>query len=227
MSSVFRAEWIQFAFHIDWLVTVTKVAGLGKRAEHRLARRAEFIAEAAKVFLEFGLRDATMDDVAAKLGVSKVVVYRYFSSKEDLVDSILVNMTGKLLEQDRLPFAGYKTSLNRSIKVAREDPAAFLLLARDAKSDPIFSCHHQAVWQGVTDRLVRTYADFGMDEFYARMSGEALMSYSLNVQVYWIEHGCVERDEEFEAWAAAGLKALDQQWRVNYAASVTEQRNLN
>jgi AcrR family transcriptional regulator len=206
---------------------MTKTAGLGKRAEHRLARRAEFIAEAAKVFLEFGLRDATMDDVAAKLGVSKVVVYRYFSSKEDLVDSILVNMTNKLLEQDRLPFAGYNASLKRAIQIAREDPAAFLLLARDAKSDPIFTCHHKAVWQGVTDRLVGTYLDFGMNEFYARMSGEALMSYSLNVQVYWIEHGCAERDEEFEIWAAAGLKALDQQWRQNYAASLAEQSNLN
>lgn len=204
---------------------MTKVSGLGKRAEHRRARKAEFIAEAAKVFLELGLRDATMDDVAAQLGVSKVVVYRYFTSKEDLVDSILGNMTAKLLEQDRLPFAGYETALRRTTRVAREDPAAFLLLARDAKIDPVFSYHHKAVWQSVTQRLVQAYLDFGMNEHYARMSGEAMMAHILNVQVYWIEHGTAEGDEEFEAWAAAGVKALDRQWRADYTVPVKKKKS--
>lgn len=195
---------------------MAKRSGLNKRAEHRRARKAEFIKEAAKVFLELGLRDATMDDVAAHLGVSKVVVYRYFTSKEDLVDSILENMTMKLLEQDRLPFAGYETALRRTTRVAREDPAAFLLLARDAKFDPVFSCHHRAVWEGVTERLVQAFRDWGLDDHYARMSGEAMMAYVLNVQVHWIEHGSAERDEEFEAWAAQGAHALDRQWRKSY-----------
>lgn len=198
---------------------MTKRSGLNKRAEHRRARKAEFIKEAAKVFLDLGLRDATMDDVAGQLGVSKVVVYRYFASKEDLVDSILENMTTKLLEQDRLPFAGYITALRRTTRVAREDPAAFLLLARDAKFDPVFSYHHDAVWRGVAERLVQAYLDLGMTDDFARMSGEAMMAYILNIQVYWIEHGSAERDEEFEAWAAAGVQALDVQWRSKYADS--------
>lgn len=190
--------------------------GTGKRADKRRARKAEFMREAAKVFLRAGLRDATMDDVAAQIGVSKVVLYRYFASKEELVDAILEQMTESLLEADRKPWQGYEDSIMNSVSVAWEDPAAFLLLARDAKSDPVFGRHHRAVWEGVADRLTKAFEGFGLKADHARMSGEAMTSYVINAEVHWIEHGAPERDREFAEWASAGTHALDRQWRKQY-----------
>ncbi len=43
---------------------------------------------ANKVFAERGYHEATMDDIAKRLGVSKGAIYLYFSSKEDLFEAM-------------------------------------------------------------------------------------------------------------------------------------------
>lgn len=40
------------------------------------------------LFLEFGLRSLSMDDISRKLAISKKTLYQYVSSKEDLVEKI-------------------------------------------------------------------------------------------------------------------------------------------
>ena len=53
-------------------------------------RAKDRIVEAAReVFSKKGYHDATMDDVAEQLGVSKGALYQYFNSKEDLYRTIL------------------------------------------------------------------------------------------------------------------------------------------
>lgn len=52
------------------------------------AARSRIAEAAAKVFSSKGYRDATMDDIAAELGVSKGAIYLYFKSKEDLLSEI-------------------------------------------------------------------------------------------------------------------------------------------
>jgi AcrR family transcriptional regulator len=54
-----------------------------EKAKHRIVEVAH------KVFSEKGYHDATMDNVAHRLGVSKGALYQYFNSKEDLYRAIL------------------------------------------------------------------------------------------------------------------------------------------
>ena len=196
-------------------------SGMGKRAEKRRARKGEFMKAAAKVFLDMGLRDATMDDVAAGVGVSKVVLYRYFASKEDLVDSILEQMTRRLLHVDRLPWEGYEAAILRSVAVAWEDPAAYILLAREAGTDNVFRHHHETIWTSVADRLIAAFEGFGLDSEHARMSGEAMTAYVISVIIHWLQNGSPDRDEAFATWAAAGTHAMDRQWRKLYGRDKT------
>lgn len=42
-----------------------------------------------KLYLRFGIKSVTMDDVASECGVSKKTLYQYFSDKEDLVTQII------------------------------------------------------------------------------------------------------------------------------------------
>src|SRR5215213_9879454 len=56
--------------------------------EHRRARREELVAAAVEAVRLAGPEFA-VDDVARSAGVSKTVIYRYFSDKEELIDAVL------------------------------------------------------------------------------------------------------------------------------------------
>jgi AcrR family transcriptional regulator len=56
--------------------------------EYKEEARTRILTAANLVFGEKGYRQATMDDVAKKLGVSKGALYLYFAGKEDLFEAI-------------------------------------------------------------------------------------------------------------------------------------------
>jgi AcrR family transcriptional regulator len=71
----------------------------GRRArwtEHRRARREELVAAAVEAVRAAGPEFA-VDDVARAAGVSKTVIYRYFSDKDELVDAVLDRIAGAIL----------------------------------------------------------------------------------------------------------------------------------
>src|SRR5690606_5463988 len=47
--------------------------------------KAKIIGKAAEMFLNVGFKSITMDDIAAKMGISKKTLYKYFENKEVLV----------------------------------------------------------------------------------------------------------------------------------------------
>lgn len=48
-----------------------------------------FIREIREIFLKYGIKSVSMDDIARELGVSKKTLYQYFEDKTDLVKKIL------------------------------------------------------------------------------------------------------------------------------------------
>ncbi len=47
--------------------------------------RERILIACAEQFFKFGVRSITMDDIAAKLGMSKKTIYEYFSTKEQII----------------------------------------------------------------------------------------------------------------------------------------------
>lgn len=45
--------------------------------------------KAHELFLQYGIRSVSMDDIAAQLGVSKKTLYQSFTDKEEMVDAVL------------------------------------------------------------------------------------------------------------------------------------------
>ncbi|MEO6358138.1 MAG: TetR/AcrR family transcriptional regulator, partial [Ferruginibacter sp.] len=41
------------------------------------------------LFMQFGLRSVSMDDIANSLGISKKTIYLYFADKDELVDAVV------------------------------------------------------------------------------------------------------------------------------------------
>jgi AcrR family transcriptional regulator len=56
--------------------------------QYKEEARTRILTAANQVFGEKGYRQATMDDVAKKLGVSKGALYLYFASKEELFEAV-------------------------------------------------------------------------------------------------------------------------------------------
>jgi len=56
------------------------------------ARRLAYIQAASKLFLEHGYADVSMEKIAAAAGGSKVTLYGYFASKEELFEAFVVEI---------------------------------------------------------------------------------------------------------------------------------------
>ncbi len=63
--------------------------------ERTEARRREILVAAAQVFSRAGYAFATLDDVAAQMGVSRGVIYYYFRNKEELLTEVVLTASGE------------------------------------------------------------------------------------------------------------------------------------
>ena len=53
------------------------------------AVKEEILEEARKLFQQYGLKKATMDDIALASGKAKSTLYYYFKNKEEVIDSVI------------------------------------------------------------------------------------------------------------------------------------------
>lgn len=67
----------------------------------RMEAKERILHKAEEMFMRFGIRSVSMDDIAAELGMSKKTIYQFFSDKDELVDvvigSIIRNMQADCL----------------------------------------------------------------------------------------------------------------------------------
>lgn len=64
------------------------------------AKRRAILRGAKAVFLKFGFGGTSMDEVAARAGVSKMTVYRHFGSKEDLFAGVITDLCNRIVAED-------------------------------------------------------------------------------------------------------------------------------
>ena len=62
----------------------------------RLKRKNNLLETAEDYFIEHGLHNSTMEDIAAASGISRQTVYRYYSSKEDLAFAVEIRVLSRL-----------------------------------------------------------------------------------------------------------------------------------
>ena len=108
---------------------------------HRAARRTEFVDAALRVLETHG-PDLPMDAVAAEAGVTKPVLYRYFSDKAALVQALGERGTELLftrllpaLNSEGPALARTREAIGAYFAVIDENPNLYWLLAREGKAD--------------------------------------------------------------------------------------------
>jgi AcrR family transcriptional regulator len=147
----------------------------GRRArwtEHRRARREDLVAAAVEAVRRTG-PDFAVDDVARSAGVSKTVIYRYFSDKDELVDAVLERISTavlvpRLLGQISAEHADDRAALRAVIAafvaLIEEEPAlyrfAYAHTGRSGRADLVAATEHQ-IAEALAQLMSARLADAG------------------------------------------------------------------
>lgn len=78
----------------------------------------EIVEKSAQVFLKYGIRAVTMDDLARELGVSKKTIYKYFSDKDELVKTIIQLKTQSDREICSIACAQAENAIDEMIRIS-------------------------------------------------------------------------------------------------------------
>ncbi|MDZ4370822.1 MAG: TetR/AcrR family transcriptional regulator [Phenylobacterium sp.] len=182
-------------------------------------RRQEFMCVAAKVFRQHGLARATMAQVAAAAGVTKVVLYRRFPSKDALIQAIFAETVQRLKAQDATPWTGYGGGMRKALTAARSFEDGFILLVRHGDQNPAYQSAHQALRRRTGQRLrALLWYPGRLPPPSARpalleLSLDPMISFCNDALAYWVEKGDPRRDEMFLRWCGQMIRA----WRTNAA----------
>ncbi|MFI5173003.1 MAG: TetR/AcrR family transcriptional regulator [Chitinophagales bacterium] len=83
-----------------------------------MSEEAKILERCERLFMRYGIKSVTMDDVSRELGISKKTLYQYFENKEQLVYKITVNH----FESQNLTIHGIlhnaKTAIDEMIGIA-------------------------------------------------------------------------------------------------------------
>jgi len=116
---------------------------VGKRTPRRMRRAAEMLAAAREVFLEKGFNRASVSEIAAKVGVVEGLVYSYYPSKRELLNSVLRGMYEPLirdLEEKFSRLQGVRSRMRfliwRHMRVYVEEPNLSRLVLHEVRTGP-------------------------------------------------------------------------------------------
>jgi AcrR family transcriptional regulator len=103
----------------------------------RAERREQILAAATRAFARAGYAATGLDDVAAEAGVTHVILYRHFTSKNELYRAALQRALDHLATT--VGTGGYdKEAIPALVRAAAGDPDGFRLLFRHAAREPEF-----------------------------------------------------------------------------------------
>jgi len=180
----------------------------------RADRAASILRGAATAFARAGFAATSMEDVAAASGITKLIVYRHFESKEELYRAVLRQVSDRLAEE----FAGALESerpggvgARAMLATARADPDGFVLLWRHAAREPQFA-DYAAAQRAQAVAVARSLRGDDGDEVLERWAAEAIVSWLVESVISWLEVGDPTRDEELLTRVADGLRAMRIAW---------------
>ena len=186
-----------------------------RRLMQRDERQAQILRAAAAAFARGGFAATSMDDVAAEAGITRLIVYRHFDSKEDLYRAVLTKVTERLAEEwqeglaatDRRGFV-----FGTLLTVAREQPDGFRLLFEHAAREPQFAAFAQEMRATQVELADQLIGGSIPDPELRAWATRTIVGYLVDSVLAWLEVGDPERDGAFIEHATDGLVALFLSW---------------
>jgi AcrR family transcriptional regulator len=181
----------------------------------RAERRRSIVAGAARAFATGGFDATSMEDIAEAAGVTKLIVYRHFESKEELYRSILHDASGRLAEKVSEGVGSGRLSgviVAAFLAVAREDPDGFRLLLEHSRREARFA--------GYVEEVRTASVSFARDRLAGRVSDPMILAWAAPLSVgflveavlAWLDHGDAAADATFVELTAASIESLIRTW---------------
>ena len=164
-------------------------------------RRSLIVSAAAERFAEAGYDGATLDEIAARAGVTKPVLYRHFGSKRDLYLALLRK------HRDDLPGfldgAGdgspdLAAILGGWFAYARANSHGWRMLFRDRGGDAEIEAFRREVQQRARDVLagwLAVAADPPIPSAQLEPTAEVIRAGLAGLVLWWVDHPEVERED--------------------------------
>ena len=172
------------------------------------ARQARRILDAAvRVFARRGYHGARVGDIATEAGVAHGLLYHYFSSKDEVLETVFRENFGELLERFRAVEAADETAAEKLAGIAkillrtwRNDPDLVTVMVRDvARSAQL---QYQVVEVGEAFAIVQRVVEQGQAEGDFRPDLDARLA-------SWIVYGGLE--EVLTGWVLGQLPDGDEE----------------
>jgi AcrR family transcriptional regulator len=171
----------------------------------RAERAASILRAASHVFAHGGYAAASMDDIAAEAGVSKLMLYRHFNSKRELYEAILDEVGTRLEAIEHRPASladveppdavrEASATLLATILVARELSDGYRLLHVHAAHEPEFAGRMHAIRDQGTARAERLLAPLIADLTVRRWAARLISALTDEAVLAWLDVGEPERD---------------------------------
>lgn len=130
-------------------------SGPARRRLSKDARRAELLLAGERVFSQRPFEDVSIDDIAAEAGISKNLLYHYFSGKRELYMAVITESAERMIamtEPDMAlePLERLNASLQAHLDYAVAHAPGYTALLRGAGGDPEI----QALLNDLQDRVV-------------------------------------------------------------------------
>ena len=184
--------------------------------QHREKRKIELLDQTTLLLAKHGLRELTIDVAAQKLGLAKPALYRYFRSKDDLIQSTLTHARTSIIEADiQADIQDWRLQLYGAIRFVAQKPEAFIVLHRHAANDPKYNPHFDLYFKQVKQLTATRLLKFSAHNVESTIShsffSKALTTTILSATQTWIDDGLWDVDV-FHNWLVNSIVSLTETW---------------
>ena len=186
------------------ITTRSRDRGSPRRRRLPTEQRRQTLADAAsELFAQQGYDHVTLDEVAARAGVTKVIVYRHFGSKKELYLTLLGAHRDQLLRTLAEGMAAKRPLPQRVEEVANAwfgyveaHPFAWRMLFQDVTGDPQIKAFHANMRDTARAAIVSLIAaedSLNLNPTMLEPVAELLRSAMTGLALWWLEHRQAER----------------------------------
>jgi AcrR family transcriptional regulator len=177
-------------------------------SEHREARRAELVAAAVAAIDDHG-PSASIAEIAASAGVSKPVLYRYFTDKDDLyravgqwgAGQVMERLVPALLAEDPMREKVYR-ACGEYFSLLAEHPQVFLLLIEHRTADDPIADGKEQIATSLAKLMGDTLRRLGVDAAGAEPWAHGVVGMGLAVGEWWLRRDIMTRESAADYLAA-------------------------
>jgi len=152
-----------------------------------------------------------MEAVAKNAGITRLIIYRHFESKDELYRAVLDRAVDGLRDAVTTKLAEGRTVasvVKGFLGAARKDPDGFKLLVRYSAHEPDFRDYSERFREGAVGAAQDLISARVPDPVLRAWAAQTLLALLEEATLAWIENGEKSRDAEMTAVLTSSIDAM-------------------